>query len=149
MAKKAKKASKAKAARPRRAAAKTAARAAAASAATRCELGGPEILPVVVRVPRDAVVDFVLFICLAAARVQVFLDRDLIAEADGQDEVPVRLPQMTVGSHSLMWSHITPSAVWKTRAELASGGATLFRRRKSSDGNNPMNGGFVFLEVQP
>jgi len=48
-----------------------------------------------------------------------------------------------------MWSHITPSAVWKTRAELSSGGTTLFRRRKSSDGSNPMNGGFVFFEVQP
>jgi len=117
------------------------------TAATRCDLGGDEILPVVMRVTTTSVVEFVLFVCLAPARVQIFLDTARIAEADGQDEVRLRLPPMLPGAHSLMWSHITPSPTWKTRAEIAADGVTLFRRRKSSDGNNPTNSGFAFFEV--
>ena len=123
------------------------ARAEAAAPSTRCDLGGDEILPVLIRVEATVVVDFVLLICLAAARVQVFLDTERIAEADGQDEVRLRLPPMSPGVHSLMWSHLTPSPTWKTRAEIAANTVTLFRRRKSSDGSNPTNSGFALLEV--
>lgn len=150
MAKTTAKATKAKAKKAKKTSKKKRApKALAAAAPTRCDQGGPEILPVVARISAGATVEFALQLCLASADVQVFLDTTRIADAHGQDEVRLRLPSMTSGVHSLTWSHITPSATWKTLAEVTANGVAIFRRRKSSGGSNPVNHGFLIMEVQP
>lgn len=114
---------------------------------TPCDGGGPELLPVTIRVRPNAVIDFVMHVCLAAARVQIFLDRGPLGEADGQDEFRLRLPPLPTGVHSLSWSHLTPSPTWKTRTEVSVDQVVKFRTRNASEEANPVNSGFLIIEV--
>lgn len=126
---------------------------AAAVQQTRCEQGGPEIPAAIVRFrPADAV-DFLFFMCRTNARIRVFLTRnlseprELLLDETGRDFVSIMLPPLAPGRHLLFWSFLGAGENWQTRAELAVNGMTRFRHRKSSASDDPVNRGFLFLEV--
>jgi hypothetical protein len=117
------------------------------AATTRCQDGGPELLPVQVAASTGSVIDFVVMVCKANARVQIHLGNQLLADQTGTSEVPLRLPPLGPGFHLLFWSVITNSPEWQTRDEVSVNGVTVFRRRKNSRGANPVNAGFLFIQV--
>ncbi len=119
-----------------------------------CEEGGDELLPWSISVATASAVDVVVRVCFANARVRVWLQPEsfgqatLIADETGKSEVPVRLPSLAQGRYQLFWSVQTPSQKWQTRTDVLVDAVTRFRRRKSSDGNNPVNMGILSLTVQ-
>lgn len=126
---------------------------AAADQQTRCEQGGPEIPAAIVLLRPSDVVDFSFFMCRTNARIRVFLtrhlspDRELLVDETGRDVISILLPPLAPGRHLLFWSFLGAGEDWQTRAELAVNGLTRFRHRKSSASDDPVNRGFLFLEV--
>jgi hypothetical protein len=120
---------------------------------TPCEDGGDELLPWSISVATTSAIDVVIRVCFANARVRIWLQPDpfgdavLLADETGKSEVPVRLPTLTTGRYQLFWSVQTPAEKWQTRSDILVDTVTRFRRRKSSDGNNPVNMGTVALTV--
>lgn len=114
---------------------------------TRCEEGGPELLPPAIAVARDHPVDLSVVVCSANARVRVHVDNDLRVDETGASEVVFRLPPLDPGWHLLFWSVQTNSPTWQTRDEVAVNGVVVFRRRKRDDGTNPVNAGFLYVQV--
>lgn len=121
---------------------------------TPCDDGGDELLPWSISVSTTAVVDVVVRVCFANARARVWLQPDpfgqalLLADETGKSEIPVRLPELAAGRYQLFWSIQTPAEKWQTRTDVVVDTVTRFRRRKSSDGNNPVNMGTLALAVQ-
>jgi hypothetical protein len=120
--------------------------AAAPDASTRCEQG-QEMLPFAIGVPAFTQVDLQILICQSVARVRVWLDDVLQLDEVGIDGVSYRSPRLAPGTHLLFWSVLPATATWQTRDEVSVSGAVRFRRKKSSSGNNPINAGFIHLEV--
>ncbi len=73
--------------------------------------------------------------------------RQQLAESKGVNEVNVVLPPLPVGRHLLYWGFQGAALIWRTNAELSVGGVCRFRHRKSSDSKDPVNRGFLLLEV--
>jgi hypothetical protein len=115
-------------------------------APTRCE-AGDELLPFQISLPRGTPVDLEILICSTVARVRVWLGDVLQLDETGIDGVHYRAPVLDPGRHLLFWSVFPATEDWKTRDEIRVGGIVRFRRKKSSDGNNPIQAGFVTLEV--
>lgn len=121
---------------------------------TPCEEGGDELLPWSISVATTSSIDAVVRVCSANARVRIWLQPDpfgpavLIADETGTSEVPVRLPVLEAGRYQLFWSIQTPAEKWQTRTDVVVDTVTRFRRRKTSDGNNPVNMGALALVVQ-
>jgi hypothetical protein len=113
---------------------------------TRCE-EGQEMLPFAIGVPAFAQVDLEILICQTVARVRVWLDDVLQLDEVGIDGVNYRSPRLAPGTHLLFWSVLPASVPWRTRDEVTVSGAVRFRRKKSSSGSNPINAGFIHLEV--
>jgi hypothetical protein len=119
---------------------------------TRCEQGGLEIPAAAVLYRQEDLVDFSFLMCKTNARIRVFLARNLtqrevLVDETGGDQIGIMIPQLGPGRHLLFWSFQGAGEEWQTRAELAVNGVTRFRHRKSSDGDDPVNRGFLFLEV--
>lgn len=124
-----------------------------ARAKTRCEEGGDEVLAYEIPVRINSRLEFTAFICKAEARIRVWIEEmpagqpELLTDETGKDEISLHIPQLGAGRHLLRWTVLTPSRGWQTRTELAVDGTVRFRRRKTADGDNPVNMGFVVLEV--
>jgi hypothetical protein len=120
---------------------------------TRCEQGGPEIPAAIVPFRPADVVELLFFMCRTNARIRIFLTRqlseprELLVDETGRDFVSIILPPLAPGRHLLFWSFLGAGENWQTRAELAVNGVTRFRHRKSSASDDPVNRGFLFLEV--
>lgn len=119
---------------------------------TRCEEGGLEIPAAVVLYRQEDTVDFLFLMCRTNARIRVFLTRNLsqrevLVDETGRDMISIMIPPLGPGRHLLFWSFQGAGEDWQTRTELAVNGVTRFRHRKSSAGNDPVNRGFLFLEV--
>ena len=125
----------------------------AARRPTRCEEGGDEVLAYEIPVPANGRVEFTTFICNARARLRVWIEEmpagepTLLADQDGKDEIALQIPRLSVGRFMLRWTVLTPARDWQTRTELSVDGTVRFRRRKAAQGDNPVNMGFVVLEV--
>src|SRR5258708_39531410 len=121
---------------------------------TPCEEGGAELLLWSISVATTSAVDVVVRVCFANARVRIWLQSNpfgqalWLADETATSEVPFRPPALTVGRYQLFWSIQTPAEKWQTRTDVLVDRVTRFRRRKSSDGNNPVNMGTVSLTVQ-
>src|SRR5262249_52931136 len=90
-------------------------------------------------------------LCKTTAQIRVYLTSDgqlgkALATAEGGNkvEIPLSLP---VGRQLLHWGFQGASLQWRTLAELHVNGVCRFRHRKSSEGNDPVNRGFVVIEV--
>lgn len=120
---------------------------------TRCEQGGPEIPAAAVLFRPADLVELSFFMCRTNARIRVFLTRnlsqprELLVDETGLDFISILLPPLAPGRHLLFWSFLGAGEEWQTRAELAVNGVTRFRHRKSSASDDPVNRGFLFLEV--
>lgn len=130
---------------PKAAASSVAAKTKAAD--SRCD-EGQEFTPFSIAVARSAVVDLDIQVCRTLGRVRVWLDEVLQLDETGADGVGYRVPPVGPGPHLLFWSIQPADTDWRTRDELRVDGVVRFRRKKASDGNNPVNAGFIFLEVQ-
>lgn len=121
------------------------------AAPTRCEQGGPEIIPPgPIRVRQADVVTFVLFVCKSPARVRLDLDTTVLTDSQVVDGMSKTLPAMAPGIHALIWSELFAAEDWQTRTEVLVNDTPAFRQRKSSAGSTfPVNRGFVVLEVVP
>ena len=115
-------------------------------AITRCE-EGQEMLPFAIGVPAFAQIDLEILICQSVARVRVWLDTVVQIDEIGIDGVRYRSPRLAPGTHLLFWSVLPATPSWRTRDEVSVQGAARFRRKKSSSGSNPINAGFIQLEV--
>lgn len=120
---------------------------------TRCEQGGPEIPAAIVLFRPTDTVEFLFFLCRTNARIRVFLTRhlaqprELLVDEAGRDFISILLPPLAPGRHLLFWSFLGAGEDWQTRAELAVNDVTRFRHRKSSASDDPVNRGFLLLEV--
>lgn len=119
-----------------------------------CELGGPEIQIMVLRVKTSDVIDFSGWVCNTAARIRVVVTDATgvelpVADQQGATNVTATLPPLAVGSQVLLWNYITASTPWQTRTEIAVNGTNRYVHRKASDGNNPFLRGFLILDVVP
>jgi hypothetical protein len=125
----------------------------AAVAPTPCESGGPELLPIEIRVLQQEVLTFTVHVCRANASVRATLQAipngvpQSLFETNGQLVSSATFPALPPGRYSLFWSILTPATSWQTRADLSVNGTTRFLRRKSDTGNNPVNMGFLIIEV--
>ena len=127
----------------------------AANKATPCDDGGPELLPLEIRLRQKDTGTFTIRVCSANAAVQASLQaipngtpQSLMA-ASGQAIVSATLPSLPPGRYALFWSILTASTPWQTRADFVVGTTTRFLRRKADTGNNPVNMGFLLIEVVP
>jgi hypothetical protein len=116
---------------------------------TRCEQGPdqdiiPDVRP---RAKTTDVIDFNLLVCKANSRVLIYLDNQLLRQADSQDEVSLVLPELSPGSHLLYWSVFPAGDEWQTRAEIKINGAVCFLRRRKSSDRNPTPTGFWFVDI--
>jgi hypothetical protein len=123
------------------------------SAPTPCELGGPELLPLEVRVRQSEVATFTIHVCRTNAEVSASLQaipngavQQLFATS-GQSMTTADLPGLPLGRYALFWSILTAATPWQTRADLVVNGTTRFLRRKSSASGHPVNMGFLLIEV--
>jgi hypothetical protein len=119
---------------------------------TPCERGGPEIGATVVNLGSGDTAVFNYLMCRSTAKVQVYLvlhevQRQLLADEPGKDRISITLPKLPPGRHLLYWGFQRAGFDWQTRAELLVNGICRFRHRKSSDGNDPVNRGFIVLDV--
>jgi hypothetical protein len=123
------------------------------AAPTACEQGGPELLPVEVRIRQGEVVTFTIHVCRTNADVDASLQaipngavQQLFATS-GQAVSRADLPTLPVGRYALFWSILTAATPWQTRADLVVSGTTRFLRRKSNASAHPVNMGFLIIEV--
>lgn len=116
-------------------------------AETRCEEGGQEILPIIIRVARAERLDLRFIMCKSNALLRAYVDGNLVAERASADELEVAVPTLDPGLHLLYWSFQNAGAEWQTLTEVVSSGTVRFRHRKTSDGNDPVNRGFLYVEV--
>jgi len=120
-----------------------------------CELGGPEIQVMGIRIKPTDVVDFNAWSCGSSANITVdILDSagtpTPLANQQGATHVGVTLPALVPGDYVLVWSFIQASTPWKTRVEVAVNGTDRFRHRKdSSTSATPFLRGFLLLQVVP
>jgi hypothetical protein len=122
-------------------------------APTPCEQGGPELLPLEVRVRQSEFATFTIHVCRTNAEVAASLQaipngavQQLFATS-GQAVSKADLPALPVGRYALFWSILTAATPWQTRADLAVNGTARFLRRKSSASSHPVNMGFLIIEV--
>lgn len=123
-----------------------------AAAATRCQQGGPEMAAAGVTLSSGDTATFDYYICMSPARVQVQLvlhdvQRQPLADEKGKDRIHLVLPKLPPGRHLLYWGFQQAGFEWQTRAELLINGICRFRHRKTNDGNDPVNRGFLVLDV--
>lgn len=122
---------------------------------TRCQEGGDEVVPVVLRVSKDDRVDWVMFVCKANADVRLFRRRlpetahDLLLHETGNDRLTLRLDPLPPGDYLFRWIAIAPAAEWQTRTELVvNEHTTPFRLRQTTTAATPASGmGFVIVQV--
>lgn len=119
-------------------------------AKTRCEQGPAQdiIPPYIPRARRDDVIEFSLLICKANSQALVYLDGNILRNADGQDQVCLTLPKLSPGYHQLYWSVLgVAGQEWQTRAEIKINEAVSFLRRRKNNDNNPSTTGFWEVEI--
>ena len=120
---------------------------------TPCAAGGPELLPLEIRLLKKDVATFTIRVCRANADVEATLQpvphgpSTVLFSTHGQAISKATLPALTPGRHVLFWSVLTASAPWQTRADLVVNGTTRLLRRKTDGGAKPLNMGFLILEV--
>jgi hypothetical protein len=73
--------------------------------------------------------------------------RQLLADEKGKSKMSLILPKLPPGRHLLYWGFQQSGFEWQTRAELLVNGVCRFRHRKAHDSNDPVNRGFLVLEV--
>jgi hypothetical protein len=118
-----------------------------------CAGGGPELVPLEIRLLKKDVATFTIHVCRANADVEATLQpvphgpSTVLFSTHGQAASTATLPALTPGRHVLFWSVLTASATWETRADLVVNGTTRFLRRKNSAGAKPLNMGFLIIEV--
>ena len=123
------------------------------AAPTPCEQGGSELLPIEVRLLSTDVATFTIRACRTNAQVTASLQAvpggtaQTIFTTTGQLTSGAVLPALPKGRYALFWSILVAATPWQTRADLDVNGTTRFLRRKTSDGNNPVNMGFLMIEV--
>jgi hypothetical protein len=122
---------------------------------TRCEEGGDEIVPVLLRVSKDDRLDWTMFVCKANADVRLFrrelpgTAHDIVLHDSGQDELTARLDPLPPGDYLFRWVALAPVDEWQTRTELKiNTKTTIFRLRQIATADKPMSGtGFVLVQV--
>lgn len=120
-----------------------------------CELGGPEIQVMGIRVRASDVVDFSAFACGTSAQIDaVIFDQAgtpmQVVSQQGVSSVTATLPRLAPGHYTLVWSFIMASTPWQTRAEVAVNAVDRFRQRKDSATSTlPFLRSFLLLEVVP
>jgi hypothetical protein len=123
------------------------------AAPTPCQEGGPEILPLEVRLRTSDVATFTVRVCRANARVEAALQSvpngapQRLFATQGQAASSATIPALARGRHVLFWSVLVAGTPWQTRADLVVNGTTRFLRRKSDASDKPVNMGFLILEV--
>ena len=119
---------------------------------TLCQQGGPEITAATVAFSTEDEIAFRYMVCKSTPKIQVHLvlhevERQLLADEEGRGRVNLRLPKLPPGRHLLYWGFQESGFEWETRAELLVNGTCRFRHRKSHSGNDPVNRGFLVLDV--
>ena len=119
---------------------------------TPCDGGGAELTPTSIVLEASDETFFSFLMCKSTARVQVSLvlheaERQLLADERGKEKVSLRIPRLPVGRHLLYWRFQEAGFEWRTRAEVSVNGTCRFRHRKTSDGSEPTNTGFIVLDV--
>jgi hypothetical protein len=110
---------------------------------------GQELLPFSISVVQGDSVDLEIRVCRSIARIRVWLDSVLQLDETEVEGLHYRTPALATGSHLLFWSVFPATADWKTKDEVSVRDIVRFRRKKSSDGDNPIQAGFISLLVQP
>ena len=120
---------------------------------TPCEEGGPELLPIEVRLQPKDVVTFTIRVCRTNAQVTASIQpaasstAQMLFSTTGQLMSSASLPALPPGKYALFWSILVAATPWQTRADLDVNGTTRFCRRKTDASNNPVNMGFLMIEV--
>jgi hypothetical protein len=119
---------------------------------TLCQQGGPEITATAVTLGFGDTATFDYYMCESTARVQVYLvlhevQRQLLADEQGKNKLSLMLPKLPPGRHLLYWGFQQVGFEWQTRAELLVNSVCRFRHRKSHNSADPVNRGFLVLEV--
>jgi hypothetical protein len=114
---------------------------------TPCTQGGPELLPGAISAAASAAIDLDVLLCNGAGDVRIDIDGTQVVGQPNTQHVKFRLPPLNPGSHVLLWSVQTNAPNWQTRDEVSVNDVTVFRRRKRNDGTNPVNLGFLFIQV--
>jgi hypothetical protein len=122
------------------------------ASATPCERGGSEMREAVIRFRHGDDAEFHYFICKTTARTRIFLvlhqtQSQLLVDEQSKNEIKLVLPPLPPGRHLLYWGFQGAGLRWQSRAELLVDGICRFRHRKSSEGDDPVNRGFLLLEV--
>ncbi len=118
-----------------------------------CADGGPELLPLEIRINRKDIATFTIRACRTHAAVEATLQpipsgaAQLLFSTQGQLTSTATLPALTPGRHVLFWTILNAGTPWQTRADLVVNGTTRFLRRKTDAGAKPVNMGFLILEV--
>lgn len=122
------------------------------AAPTPCEQGG-ELTPLEVRLQHTDVATFTILVCRTNAQVTASIQpvsggqAQTLFSTTGQLTSRATLPSLPPGRYVLFWSILITATPWQTRADLDVGGTTRFLRRKTDAGNNPVNMGFLGIEV--
>jgi hypothetical protein len=123
------------------------------AAPTPCEQGGPEVLPLEVRVLSADVSTFTIRVCRTNAQVTASIQpiaggpAQTLFSTTGQLTSSAILPALPKGRYALFWSILVAATPWQTRADLDVNRTIRFLRRKTDAGNNPVNMGFLLIEV--
>src|SRR5882757_10686770 len=96
-----------------------------------CEVGGPEIQVMGVRVRAADVIDFSAWVCNTSARIRVVVTDStsvdqVVIDQMGLSKATATLPRLSPGSFTLLWSYIGASVPWQTRTEIAVNGTNRF-----------------------
>ena len=124
-----------------------------AVAPTPCEQGGPELLPLEVRIQQTDLATFTIIVCRTNAKVTASIQQmpsgtvQTLFATTGQLTSSATLPALSPGRYALFWSILVSGAPGQTRAELDVNGTVRFLRRKTDAGSNPVNMGFLVVEV--
>ena len=114
---------------------------------TPCSQGGPELLPAGIAATTTSALVLDVMICNGSGDVRVDIDKQQVFTQQNTQHATCPLPALTPGAHVLVWSVQTNAPNWQTRDEVTLNGNTVFRRRKSAAGSNPVNMGFLFIQV--
>lgn len=119
---------------------------------TRCQGRGKEITQPIIPMKEGDRARFLYVICKTPAAVRITLDDELLVDQQTPppDEIDLELPAQLLGRgvHVLLWSFLGAGPEWQTLAELSVKDVVRFRHFKSHKGNDPVNRGFLLLEVQ-
>ncbi len=120
-----------------------------------CEIGGPEIQVMRIRVRIADAIELESWSCGSSADfLAILLDssghEQPVAHQQGSTHVSAILPALPVGNHVLVWSFLQISTPWQTRVEVSVNGTDRFRQRKDSAGSRtPFLRGFLLIDVLP